>query len=112
MVRVGNSEGDARTFPLELHLFGEVVNVTDVSVPPRETETTRFVHRIDEPGAYTAIVGDERATVRVEPGAETDRSAGAASERSGFDSTLVPLALAVFGLLAAAALGGVSVRRE
>jgi len=89
-----------------LHVFGEVVDRTAVTVDPGETRTVRFTQRFDAPGDYAVAIGDYEATVHV-VGEATDAGGGTftMSVPDGSDRTTALSFVAVGGL----ALAGVAV---
>lgn len=105
---VANSAGESRSFTLELSMFGEVVSVRDVDVPAGETRAVTFVREIEAPGEYTAVVGNESATVVVVENSSSNGSG--TTDASGLDdvgtSIRAPLGtlLPLVALLAAFAL--------
>jgi PGF-CTERM protein len=64
----GHAPGTQR---LELSLFGEVVDVRDVTVRPGERERVTFERQIAAPGNYTASVAGQALDVRVVPAEAT-----------------------------------------
>jgi hypothetical protein len=62
---VRNDGGRVGSLDVELELFGEVVAVETVPVPPGETRTVTFTRRLSAPGTYTASVADQSVSVTV-----------------------------------------------
>jgi PKD repeat protein len=104
---VRNTGGRVGSLDVELELFGEVVAVETVSVPPGETGTASFTHRLVAPGEYTASVADRNVTVAVvaedeESGPTTTNSSntdGSSASIPGFtmDAALVATLIALAG---------------
>jgi len=105
---VRNDGGRVGSTDVELELFGEVVAVETVSVPPGETRTVSFSRRLIEPGTYTASVAGRSVTVTVadDDTATTTQSRDAPATVPGF--TLEAALVASLIALAGAALA----RRE
>jgi hypothetical protein len=104
-VEVSNPKRTAESYTVKLRLFGEVVNVRQVTVPPGDSKTVRFPHNIAAPGTYTARAGNESVEIRVVDGASGSADATPRTNTTqpgfGLGLTLVSLALTAATLLAA-----------
>jgi hypothetical protein len=67
-----NGGDDARSYDVDLELFGSVVESRSVSVPAGERRAVKFTVSIAAPGTYEPAVNGESATVTVVGGTGGD----------------------------------------
>ena len=103
VVTVQNPQSTADTHPVELEMFGQVMNSREVTVPARGETTVEFSFSIVEPGTYTARVDSETATVTVvEPAEATGTPTPSTSTQfPGFGAGVALSALALAALFLA-----------
>lgn len=101
VVLVENVNDEPRSVVVDLTLFGEVVAVERVTVPPEATERVRFVQKFDAPGTYHPSVAGVGTTIRVEerPGTLAERTVGSPGQ-VGFGALAALLALVIGTLVA------------
>lgn len=96
---VVNEGGQTGTRDVRLRLFGEVVDVRNVTVAGDEAREVSFVRQISAPGTYEAAVGNATTTVTVEAGTEsraTTTDGGPASQETpGFTAVVALLGVLV-----------------
>lgn len=103
---VVNPYSTAATRRVWLRVFGEVVDVRNVTVPSESTRQVSFVRRVAAPGTYEAYVNDASVTFAVTAAASATSAAGTTTgaestgQAPGFTAPV-----AVLGVLAALLLG-------
>ncbi|MDH5020870.1 PKD domain-containing protein [Halobacterium rubrum] len=108
---IRNDGGRVGSLDVELELFGEVVAVETVPVPPGETRTVTFTRRLSAPGTYTASVAGQTVSITVVD--DTDGSATVTDDDREDAPAMVPgftLDAALFATLIA--LAGTALARR
>lgn len=105
---VSNTGNFEKTINVSLELFDEVVEIQEIRLAPGESTTVTFTRSISSPGTYTAVVGDERATVTVsgtsDDGETSDDGTDGGVMAPGLDGITALIALLVVVLVTAIAL--------